>query len=253
MEVNFQIQGVKEPWFNTLILEDTCGNEIVIDRDHTTYSSHEEEDGSVILDMTWTGCYFWDSEKGEQKYGVDLEDEYFECLRGAVLKELEVEDDAPEGYAPEVLDVRIWGGPVYAIVQMLKNEYEVNSETRDASGVCTNIDAITAFNTLDEATEFAQKYQRQYPELTLAIRHYQFFVDGRGNESDRHLIMVYDVEPEETTDKVFSIEYRETYARTYKIKARSYEEARKILEDGLFEGTFEGPDCCVGSSYEEVA
>lgn len=249
MEVNFRIQGVKAPWFNTMILEDVRGNEIIIDRNTTEYTCHEEEDGSFILNMAWGGCYFWDGDK--EKYPASFED--FEKIEGAILKELEVEDDAPEGYEPEVLSIEIWAGPVHELVLSLVNSYEICAEEVDENGNCKNSREIESFGNLKGAQAWSRTHLKKYLEEgeVGAIRHYQYFVDSRGNESKEHLVMVYKVE-EEPAKRVFTIDYSETYTGQYQVEASSFEEAKELLKEMIMNGDVDGPENCVGSQYEEV-
>lgn len=47
--------------------------------------------------------------------------------------------------------------------------------------------------------------------------------------------------------KKFSIEYHETYSRTYEIEANTPEEAEKILKERIREGMEDAPEECENS------
>ena len=63
--------------------------EIEIDRDTTEYSYYEDESR---MTMDWVGLYIWDDDKGAN-YNIP-----WDIFDGAVLLELEIEDDAPGNY-----------------------------------------------------------------------------------------------------------------------------------------------------------
>lgn len=50
--------------------------------------------------------------------------------------------------------------------------------------------------------------------------------------------------------KKYLVTYKETYTKIYEIEANSKEEAKKILENDIFEGRVDGPDECCSSSYK---
>lgn len=51
---------------------------------------------------------------------------------------------------------------------------------------------------------------------------------------------------------VFEIRYNETYSKSYNVKADSFEQAKDKLYNALLNGDVDGPDCCIGSSFEIV-
>ncbi len=69
----------------TFILKD--GSKVTVDRDETGFSFN----GNNKFEMQWSGIYIWDGEKGNY-----VEDE--SIFDGAILDEIEIEDDAPADY-----------------------------------------------------------------------------------------------------------------------------------------------------------
>ena len=80
---------------NTMTFRLPDGNEVIIDRDYTGYGI--DKDGN--LGMTWKGCYFWD---GKEATYFTEDDE--EKLAVAELVNVDIEDDAPEGYKVEIIE-----------------------------------------------------------------------------------------------------------------------------------------------------
>ena len=76
-----------EPFINTAIFTMADGSDLVLDRGTTEYTMRD--DGT--MSMYWRQVYRWDGK--DEHYDIDPAD-----MAGAVLKELEVEDDAPDGY-----------------------------------------------------------------------------------------------------------------------------------------------------------
>lgn len=96
------------PYINAAIFKAKNGDILRIDRQTTEYTQEIVGNTSDIweLDMIWTGCYLWEvnGESFEDGAGRELSDqELSDLLYGAELLELEVEDDAPEGY--ELYDI----------------------------------------------------------------------------------------------------------------------------------------------------
>ena len=81
------ISNTDVPWINTAKFITDKG-EITIDRNHTEYGYNPV---TRTLLMHWKLPYIWDGEEAN----YDIPEDFFEH---AVLKELEVEDDAPAGY-----------------------------------------------------------------------------------------------------------------------------------------------------------
>ena len=50
---------------------------------------------------------------------------------------------------------------------------------------------------------------------------------------------------------VHAINYKETYERTYFVKADTYEEACDKLREAIEEGDVEGPDNCCDTEYTD--
>ena len=80
------------PYINTALVTLENGEQITIDR-HTTEYDYYPEEG--IMDIMWCGLYVWDGEN-ECPVPEDLFD-------GQYKFELEIEDDAPDGYVCECL------------------------------------------------------------------------------------------------------------------------------------------------------
>lgn len=75
------------PYINTAVFV-IDGDEITIDRDRTLYT-YNPEAGEMVMD--WIDCYVWNGEI----QNFDIPDGFEER---AILKELEIEDDAPLNY-----------------------------------------------------------------------------------------------------------------------------------------------------------
>lgn len=52
---------------------------------------------------------------------------------------------------------------------------------------------------------------------------------------------------------VFEIRYNETYSRNYTVKGVNYNQAVDKLQNALLNGDVDGPDCCIGSSFEIIS
>ena len=88
MTISFEcITNTDMPWINTATFLTNRG-EFTIDRNQTEYT-YDSTTG--LMSMIWKDIYIWDGD--EPNYNIP--DDFFEY---AVLKELEVEDDAPAGY-----------------------------------------------------------------------------------------------------------------------------------------------------------
>ena len=92
------------PYINVLIIETKYGTKYVIDREHTEYS-YDEETG--VMTMDWHGTYIWDSYVNRP-----VSEGLLEC---ASVIEIEIEDDAPEGYYFDVLEVTTADGIVLPV------------------------------------------------------------------------------------------------------------------------------------------
>lgn len=215
MEVtlSFIIKGVKEPFFNTLRVSrvDTPGSykEIVLDRRRTEWETLPSgTDDAPIIRMEWSGVYVWD---GENELIPDEED--LVVLNGLKFVELEVEDDAPFGYNPEVLEITAYLGPNWTSateVNILRtlDDYEVCLETVK-DGCCEDSEVLNSFrcvqfHNMNEqvarswALWFINKdRQKLLPEIeenkTVCIRRYQFQVDDASYTINYHLVDVEDV------------------------------------------------------------
>lgn len=84
-------QNIEDPYINGAVFRLKDGSIVRIDRERTGY---DMEDG--ILNMGWSGLYIWDGENAD----YDIPEDF---LEGASLIEMEVEDDAPEGYEFECI------------------------------------------------------------------------------------------------------------------------------------------------------
>lgn len=80
--------NTRTPWINTAIFAAEDGTEFVLDRCHTEYSFNPETGEQP---MEWRDVYLWDGE--DENYDIPEN-----LIKNATLKELEVEDDAPEDY-----------------------------------------------------------------------------------------------------------------------------------------------------------
>lgn len=77
------------PYLNEMHIRTADGREVIIDRDQDAdfWSNATNTIGHIV----WRGIYQWDGEKENYDLSKDL-------FRGAVIEEIEVEDDAPKGY-----------------------------------------------------------------------------------------------------------------------------------------------------------
>ena len=50
----------------------------------------------------------------------------------------------------------------------------------------------------------------------------------------------------------YEVTYTESYAATYRVTAKSKEEAEEMVDYGIREGTLEPPDECYDSNYKVV-
>lgn len=73
------------------------GREVTVDRD-STYYSYDSETGSLTMD--WESLYIWNGEEPDYDIPAGFPER-------AVLVELDVEDDAPDGYKFELLSYEI--------------------------------------------------------------------------------------------------------------------------------------------------
>ncbi len=89
-------KGSDVPYLNLAVFRLPDGKRIRVDRDETDY---DFEDGD--LSMEWRGCYVWDGEKPD--YDITPE-----ALKDAVLEEVEIEDDAPEGYSFTLISYSVY-------------------------------------------------------------------------------------------------------------------------------------------------
>ena len=48
---------------------------------------------------------------------------------------------------------------------------------------------------------------------------------------------------------IYAIKYRETYEKTYFVKAETFNLARKKLKDNIREGNIDGPECCCKTEF----
>ncbi len=99
MNINFLARSNSDDvYVNTISLILKGGEEIVLDRDETTWSVLSS--GLVAVD--WENTYRWDPDTNEQDYSYQLPE-------GAVIRDviLNVEDDAPEGYfiEPDIISI----------------------------------------------------------------------------------------------------------------------------------------------------
>ena len=86
-----------------MIAENSCGNQLTIDRDTTWYNSEDLEDG--IFSVTWEEPYVWDGT--EARY---LTEDDIEMLRDFRFVDLELEDDADADYEVYLTDVVVFSG-----------------------------------------------------------------------------------------------------------------------------------------------
>ena len=70
---------------------------------------------------------------------------------------------------------------------------------------------------------------------------------------DGNAITFDDSDLSEYYEDEFAIEYTETYSDVYYIKANSYEEACKKLQESIINGDLDGPDQCCDSLYKNVS
>lgn len=97
--------------FNCLVLKHENGTTVRIDRDTTWYNI--EEDGSFT--MEWHSCYLW--EINGDNVELYLTDDDTEYLKEYDFVELEVEDDAPDGYEVTIDEIEAEdGGIIYVNV-----------------------------------------------------------------------------------------------------------------------------------------
>lgn len=82
-------KGSSVPYLNQAVFRLKDGSEIKVDREETEYSYEEDKER---LEMAWNNCYIWNGKECDH----DIDPEMF---KGSVLKEIEIEDDAPEGYS----------------------------------------------------------------------------------------------------------------------------------------------------------
>ena len=105
MTISFEcITNTDMPWINTAIFFTNRG-ELVIDRDRTEYN-YDPITG--LMSMDWRNVYIWDGH--EPNYNIP--DDFFDH---AILKELEVEDDAPTNYEIKCIHCYIEGGEIPSI------------------------------------------------------------------------------------------------------------------------------------------
>lgn len=88
------------PYINIMTIISPEGNEIVIDRDTTEFSFDENNNK---MKMEWINPYIWDGEKPDYR----IPDNVFK--KGCFVKEIEIEDDAPEGYECHIDKVYVDG------------------------------------------------------------------------------------------------------------------------------------------------
>ena len=69
---------------------------------------------------------------------------------------------------------------------------------------------------------------------------------------NRKIYMIENLILEESNMKKFSIEYHETYGRTYEIEANSPEEAEEILRDMICNGEENAPEECENSWCDNI-
>ena len=80
------------PYVNTAIFQTTKG-EVIVDRDETDYTY---DAATGIMEMEWCGCYIWNPDDAEHEMNYVFPENFEDSV--IALKELEIEDDAPEGY-----------------------------------------------------------------------------------------------------------------------------------------------------------
>jgi hypothetical protein len=93
------------PWINTAIFRSPNGDEVVIDRHTTEYTTEEIKGGLYRIEMMWRECYVWD---GENENILSDDDTSVYELQ---LVELELEDDAADEIDDYSADVESysWG------------------------------------------------------------------------------------------------------------------------------------------------
>ena len=89
------------PYVNTALFITKHGD-LTIDRDRTEWSYNEV---SKLMTMEWVGCYIWDGETENHDIPIDTFDT-------AILKSIEIEDDAPEDLYFKVKKVFAFGREV---------------------------------------------------------------------------------------------------------------------------------------------
>lgn len=105
MTISFEcITNTDMPWINTATFFTNRG-ELIIDRNRTEYT-YDPITG--LMSMDWKDVYIWDGH--EPNYNIP--DDFFDH---AILKELEVEDDAPTNYEIKCIHCYIEGGEIPSI------------------------------------------------------------------------------------------------------------------------------------------
>ena len=75
------------PWLNVMHLKTADGKVLTLDRDTTQVWKYEKNYASII----WRGVYQWNGEKENYDLPKDI-------FKGAIVEDIEIEDDAPEDY-----------------------------------------------------------------------------------------------------------------------------------------------------------
>ena len=105
MTISFEcITNTDMPWINTATFFTNYG-EVTIDRDRTEYGYNPI---AGVLSMDWKRPYIWNGEEPNYNIPEDF-------AVHAILKELEIEDDAPAGYELKCIHCYIDGEEVPAL------------------------------------------------------------------------------------------------------------------------------------------
>ena len=81
-------QNIQWPFINIAEFVLSDGNKICVDRARTEFTWDSEDE---MLTMVWRNLYIWDGES--PNYNIDKT-----VLKDSILKNIEVEDDAPMNY-----------------------------------------------------------------------------------------------------------------------------------------------------------
>jgi len=154
MTISFEcITNTDMPWINTATFLTNRG-ELTIDRDQTEYT-YDSTTG--LMSMIWKDIYILDGD--EPNYNIP--DDFFEH---AILKELEVEDDAPAGYEIRCIHCYVEGKEIAKALEQPCEDCVSRAELKKW------LDMNFSFGGTSRKFELFDRLDKELPSVTPTIK-----------------------------------------------------------------------------------